>query len=310
MPRTLPILLAIALAAFAVACDDDDPRVFQDFDTGHGDDVLDLPDVSDPDTDTDASDSPDTDTPDVSDVSDADADPNGDLCQPRQDGTITADQVPMEAGLSAPYLVTLDAELHTAGEVVDGTRTWDLSIDLPGDETVDIVTIDTADQWFADDFPTATYATRLTHDEDLLGVFEATDDALLLLGVVSPEDGLFDTRLTYDPPVEILRFPLAHEDSWSRQTTVSGRAQGTFPFYTETYTSEVDRRGELLTPFGTFQVLRVRTEMVRTIGLLTYTYRTFAFVSPCFGTVATIRSQEDESSVEFTDTAEIRRLTL
>ena len=58
----------------------------------------------------------------------------------------------------------------------------------------------------------------------------------------------------------------------------------------------------------TFEVLRVRTELERTVGLLTTTVRTFAFVSECFGTVATVTSEDDEDQVEFSRAAEVRRL--
>jgi hypothetical protein len=44
-------------------------------------------------------------------------------------------------------------------------------------------------------------------------------------------------------------------------------------------------------------------------GFSTTTQITYSFVSECFGTVATIRSEENESDAEFTEAAEVRRLT-
>ncbi len=245
------------------------------------------------------------------DASDEDADEPVGPCRFGADDQIEADQVPMEPGLSANFQMALDVTLDTAGEVIDGTRTWDLSEDFDGDEVREVMTLDPAEEWFGDDFPDATYAVGLSADSDLLGVFQATDESLLLVGVVSPEDtGAFSrTRLTYDPPVEILQFPLHQYDNWSTESLISGTAQGVASAYRETYTTEVDRRGEMITPYGVFDVLRVRTTMERTSGGFPLAdSRTFAFVSPCFGTVATIVSEDGESQVDFDQASEVRRL--
>jgi hypothetical protein len=141
-------------------------------------------------------------------------------------------------------------------------------------------------------------------------VFQITDDALLLLGVVSPNPGVQQTRLTYDPPVVVLAFPLAETHTFSTTSMVTGQAVGVAALYTEQYTSVVDASGTLVTPFGSTPALRVRTEMTRTSGLATLTSsRQFTFVAECFGIAATIGSNAFESHVEFTTAAEIRRLS-
>ena len=85
--------------------------------------------------------------------------------------------------------------------------------------------------------------------------------------------------------------------------------EGVFGVYTEGYSSQVDAAGTLATPFGDFDVLRVRTTLVRQVGVLTTTIRSFAFASECFGTVATVTSQNNEPSAEFSSLAEVRRLS-
>ena len=75
------------------------------------------------------------------------------------------------------------------------------------------------------------------------------------------------------------------------------------------YTSAVDAQGQLTTPFSTFDVMRVQVLLERTIGLLTTQLRTFAFVTECFGTVASVTSQDNEAGTEFTEVSELRRLT-
>lgn len=46
----------------------------------------------------------------------------------------------------------------------------------------------------------------------------------------------------------------------------------------------------------------------RTVGAVPTVTRTYAFVTECFGTVATVVSRPNELSDEFTATSEIRRL--
>ena len=105
---------------------------------------------------------------------------------------------------------------------------------------------------------------------DLLGVFETSPGALLLRGVVSPTETASKTELTNTPAVSVLKFPLTKGAKWTTDADVGGTAQGValFGTYTEKYTSEVDAEGTLKTPLGTFDVLRVKVVLTRTIGVL------------------------------------------
>ena len=241
------------------------------------------------------------------------ADSGGDAgavgCAPNHDGVIERLEVPLRAGLRATFRATTGATVSTAGEpLTGGMRRWDFSTALPGDHDVLIELAPLDGQWFAADFPGASYWSRLSEREELLGVFELGASEILLRGVVSPEAGLTRTSVEHDPPVTVLHFPLQMGARWSTNATVSGLSLGFFATWTERYEQEVDARGELLTPFGTFPVLRVRITLTRVVGLLTTVVRSFAFVSECFGTVATVVSDDNESRVEFTSAAEIRRL--
>jgi hypothetical protein len=232
------------------------------------------------------------------------------VCSPDQDGTITAGEVPLGAGLSAKFEVATNPTFDTTGESqADGSRLWDFTPMLSGDHKVLAETLPIEGAWYAGDFAGATYATRLSDSSDFLGVFEVTADALLLRGVVSPEDGLAATNLSYDPPVPVLAFPMKEGDTWETTSTVTGLAAGVFSVYTETYLSEVDASGTAITPYAEFPVLRVGTDLTRVVGALVTTTRTYAFVTECFGSVANITSQTNELSVEFTDPAEVRRLS-
>lgn len=251
----------------------------------------------------------DSDDPDGGGDSPLDGGDGSITCSPNQDGIIERREVPIRVGLRATYRVSGRTDVDTAGLAQpDGSRIWDLSIDLDGDHHVLAELLDPTGTWFAPVFPDATYYGKLREDEDLFGVFRATDDALQLLGVVSPDDGLLRTELVYDPPVDVLRFPLLEGSAWISETTISGTAMGALSYYFEDYASQVDAAGELIAPYGTLRVLRVRSLMTRTVGMLVTEVRSFMFVAECFGTAAVIHSRDNESEVEFTRASEVRRL--
>jgi hypothetical protein len=248
----------------------------------------------------------------------ADASPEGDagpdgstaLCNPNHDGSITLAELPFMAGRMATFRVALDVTWNTAGQSnTNGSRAWDLSGQLAGDADRLMKLGSPSGQWWAADFATATYATELSAESDLRGVFEVGSASLALRGVVSPDGGVYKTELTYDPPAQILAIPLTPGATWTSTSTVSGYAQGAIVAYTEKYESRVDQVGTMKTPYGEFPVLRVATDLTRTSGLTTLlTKRTFSWVAECFGPVATAASQDFASGAEFTDNAEIRRL--
>lgn len=236
---------------------------------------------------------------------------SGGSCIPNHDGTITAAEVPLVAGVSAKFMAATDVTFATMGtDAGGGKRNWDLAQTFAGDHLALIEAQPIAGQWFAADFAGASYAAKLSETNDLLGVFEIAGDSLLLRGVVSPSDSATATELTYDPPVLVLSFPLTKGKTWkTTNTQVTGTAQGIFSSYFETYDNSIDADGTLETPFGSFDVLRVRTTLTRTLGFVVTTVRSFSFTTECFGTVATVRGEDNESSAEFSSVAELRRLT-
>lgn len=231
------------------------------------------------------------------------------VCMPNYDGKITRAEVPLRTGLYATYMAAADATVDLTGTVEGGERVWSLLGPYGGDHRTILEAREPGGQWFSEDFPDASYVARLGDSSELLGVFRLTDEALYLLGVVSPTEGFTETNVAYDPPVTVLSFPLEADKTWSDEASVSGTVQGVFSFYSEDYTSTVDAVGKLKTPFATFPVHRVRVELTRTVGFFTTKVITYAFVSECFGTVASVVSQDDEDELEFTSASEVRRLT-
>jgi hypothetical protein len=232
------------------------------------------------------------------------------LCAPNHDGKIELAELPLIAGRMARFRVATSATFDTAGHANgDGTRTWDLSGALANDVDQNVALLAPAGTWWAGDFPSASYAVTLSASSDLMGVFEVSATGVRLLGVVSPDGGTFSTKLTYDPPAKLLGVPLGAGDTWSSTSTVSGTAQGALTAYTEKYQSRVDEVGTMTTPYGPFPVIRIATDLTRTAGAaVLLTNRTFAWAAECFGTVAQATSQDFETSAEFSDPSEVRRL--
>jgi len=232
-------------------------------------------------------------------------------CQPNRDGVVQRNEIFLQAGLRATFLTSGATTFDTAGTAqADGGRFWDFSVPLAGDASRLVETRSLQGTWFESEYPDAGYYTELGQGTDLLAVFGATSDGLYLQGVVSQTNDLYSTRVRYTPWVKVLQFPLRAGDSWTTTTSVSGRYSGVvLGLQEETYASQVDRVGDAKTPYATFPSLRVRTVMNRTINFFpTLTLRTFSWVTECFGTVATVQSTDNETSTEFTDVKEVRRL--
>ncbi len=231
-----------------------------------------------------------------------------DCMPPNGDGIIERDELFFEPGLQVNYLAAQAVTFDTAGATIDGETVWDMSVEFPGDQTSSGEFLSIEGQWFEPSFPGATYATRLTDGDDLLGVFEATQSALTLRGVVSPVGGAQRTELVYDPPVTVLSFPLVQGKTWESDANVTGVALGIPTFYSESYENRIDASGTLRTSFGDYAVLRVGVVLTRTFGIVPTVVRTFAFVSECVGTVGSVRSNDNEDAPEFTQVAEVRRI--
>jgi hypothetical protein len=233
-------------------------------------------------------------------------------CLPDDSGMITRAQVFLQAGLHATFRTADNVTVSTAGTTQpDGSRTWDYSGALTGDQDVLVQTLPVTGAWYATSYPGAGYASQLSHTEPLFGVFTAGDTALVLDGVVSQTSGTTQTELSYNPPATTLAFPIAMGATWQSTSSITGTASGIPSVYTEEYQSVVDAHGTLVVPFGTFPVLRVATLLTRTVGLYATYTESFLFVTPCFGTVASITaaaSQTNPMMGEFTSVSEIQRL--
>lgn len=233
----------------------------------------------------------------------------GPSCLPNNDGTITRMEVPLGPGFHATFKVANDVTFNSAPVMDGGVPTWDFTKTLNGDHNVLAETQSLSGKWFENDFAGATYVTRLSDTSELLGIFEVKNDGLYLRGVASPMDSFTATKLSYSPPAKLIAFPLSANATWTTTSTVSGLFNGSAWVQYETYESTADKRGIAKTPFASFDVIRVNTELTRTVGFVVTTLRTQLFVTECFGTIATLNSQTNEFNPEWSSQAEVRRLS-
>jgi hypothetical protein len=224
----------------------------------------------------------------------------------------------MLAGLHANFEFAENVTVNSAGVMnANGSYQWDLtgpfqaSSTKPStaDHTVLVTTNDPTGQWFSSAFASATYTTKLSDTANLLGIFQGTPGALELLGVASPASGNGSTELTYKTPIAVLAVPMMLGSTWTTNSNVTGTAEGILSNYTEEYVNKVDAQGTLKTPYGTFNVLRVQTVLTRDDLGVVEVIRSFSFVAECFGSIASLVSQTDETAVDFTNASEVQRLT-
>ncbi len=250
---------------------------------------------------------PDADASKPADASKSDAPVQG--CVPNNDGTITAAEAPLGPGLHAKFRVATNATVSTAGVTQnDGSRVWDLSGALGGDADVTVDTVSVTNAWYASSFATASYATLLSPTSNLLGVFRFGGNELALQGVVSPSQQGAYTNVSYSPEAIAIQFPMSMNSTWASNSTINGTASGIPVLYYESYQSKVDAHGTMKTPYGTFQVLRIATVLTKTVGPTVSITRTFGFFAECATQVATIASQVDEPTAEFTNASLVERL--
>lgn len=249
---------------------------------------------------------------DVETDGDADTDTIEPPCLADGDHVIEADEARPVLGASLVYLANGAGEetaLEVDGEVVDGVRTWRFDGERATDRRVESIVYDPSALWFAEEFPDASYAEAVQGYETLmLGVYRATEDAITLLGLASPDDE--STLVHYDPPVDVARFPLELDRSWEQTTQATGVVQHVAFNAEETYTVTADATGEVIVPAGTYPVLRVRTDLDRRAGPLSDQRVSYVWLAECWGRVASASSPAGVTEPDFDVAEQFWRLAL
>lgn len=238
------------------------------------------------------------------------------------DGVIQSGEALFAAGVQADYRVSTSVKpFSSTGTCSGDVCTWDLVDINASTEDQTVVNAALQDQWYAHEpeFANASYASILGPVTIGLcsyveyGVYRLQGDSMLLVGLVSESDNLYaKTKLSFDPPVPVLKFPLQKGASWSIDTVARGRICDSALEYAidQTYSFQVDKTGTLKVPAGEFPVLRVNMLMDRKLGVgVTATkQRTHMFVAPCAPLVARILGPDGSDVAEFEEAVNARRL--
>jgi len=238
------------------------------------------------------------------------------ICTPNNNGQIERSELLFKLGTSITYReagsssspIPVDLK-GTRGN--DGELTWDFSQQYPNSSKVVDEILPVAGAWYADLYKDATHSVILERNLKYFGVFQVTDTELLLLGTVSETRDR--TKLKYDTPISLFQFPLAVGKKWTSSGTTTGTLSGV-PFYRmhETYLFEVDAKGKVKTPAGTFPVVRLKLSLTQqqfSPALFRRTGYSYYFVSECYGVMVTVDSKDYESNPLFTQAARIKRLS-
>ncbi len=239
-------------------------------------------------------------------------------CVPNLDGVIEASEVPLVFDVPVSYLVSPPGTTRSVDVrgIEDGdVRSWDWSIDLADDQRASVAATSLADKWYADSFPPDAFVAPIDSGSGVETISRRDERALYLLGVASaePDPASGRTLLIYETPVELVRFPI---ELGSRHESVGVIEDAVFsgiPYASvDTYSVEVAALGELSLPSLSFtqaHQVRIRVEVAPALGEPS-SVRQVSYFFECFGEVARATSIPGEAEPDFTEAAEVRRLSL
>jgi transposase-like protein len=200
--------------------------------------------------------------------------------------TITSDLVDDLIGRSFTQHLFISTEADAAGTLADqegADQTWDLTtltFTLEGTSTLSYVALP-ADVPGAED-PAFAGANLATINENATArdvtFYRLEEDEIADLGFLSfSAEGEEQARTTFIPPLPLLLFPLTFGTSWDYNGEVSSTSPGSTGSLTESH--RVDGYGTLVTPDGSFEVLRVFRESQVTTTQGTGTVRRYDWLS-------------------------------
>lgn len=247
----------------------------------------------------------------------ADPDPTPLSCVPNLDDQIDRCELAPAIGTTIRYVVSAPDEtrkVDLAGTLdEDGETHWDFATDFATDQTLSIVPTTLEGKWYQASFDPDAFVTPFDRSGKLDSIGLLTQDSLQLLGLASSEEDPKEgkTLLVYDPPIVVLQFPVEVGQSFvSTGEIVNGLIQGLPYAGQDTYEVSVDAEGSIDLLQLTFeQVHRVRTKVTTqpAVGETQITYQT-SFYAECFAEVARATSAPGETSPDFTEAGELRRL--
>lgn len=212
-------------------------------------------------------------------------------CTGNNNGEIALDELLFEAGLSASYRINPPGTLvdvDAAGQVIDGKLLWDhSSLDgVVAQLNVEHIEGTWYEQHFPNPRPSFAIGVDLKADNLQVLYLDKAGNRMLLLGVVSRAPDV--TLMIYQPPVEIMRFPLRAGTQFSSTGEVKNGLLNKLPIATkDTYEIEVDTEGTVRLPtLDLRRSLRMRVKAtVRTVGAQEIHNYQVQWFQECFGEV-------------------------
>ena len=246
----------------------------------------------------------------------SDPDPPVLSCIPNLDGKIERKELEVAAGVPVRYVISPSGETRAvdlSGTEEDGELIWDFSTDFADDEALTVTASTLEGKWYAGQFADGAFVTPFNKSGSIESIGLISDGGLLLLGIASaeeaPEQG--QTLLVYNPPITVLQFPVEVGQSFVSSGQIENGMTLGLPYAgKDTYEVSVDAVGRIDLLQLTFeQVHRVRTKVTvePAVGAAVVRHQT-SFFAECFAEVARATSADGESSADFTEAAELRRL--
>ncbi len=238
-------------------------------------------------------------------------------CIPNLDGKIDSKELAAAIGVPVHYVVSpagVQRTVDLTGKKEKAGRfAWAFSSDYADDQSLIITPVLAKDQWYATSFPADAFVTPFDAGDRVDSIGRLTDQGLQLMGLAShveaPAEG--KTLLIYNPPIDLLRFPIAPGQTFvSAGKITNGTFRGLQYAGKDTYEVTVDGIGTIDLPSFSFdEVHRVRTKVTvePSVGA-PQTQLQVSFFAECFGEVVRATSANGETDPDFTQTAELRRL--
>lgn len=230
--------------------------------------------------------------------------------------SITSGELPQQIGTYGIYQGCDDVTVDVGN--TGGGNTWDFTSQVT-DQTWNWWIVNKSNTPFADLFPTANYVQKLADTLSALYIYsELTTSALTTLGTgVTTIVG--DQVYVYEDPL-IIPLPISYGDSWTWSNTTHDTIPGVdMVIVTElSQHYHVDAWGTIHIPVGTVNCLRVISfdttkSITYFMGAPWYGDTTsnilYNFVAETYGYVATVTSYDDETDPNFTEAANLRRLS-
>ncbi len=234
-------------------------------------------------------------------------------CIPDRDGEITADELPLAFGSTVAYYASPAGATRTIN-TSSASKIWDLTEERADDVVISLGPSELKAQWYAPSFPSGQFA--VDGGGGLDGIYHQDDQALWLDGTAShePAPAAGKTLIRYAQPIAVLRFPIRDGDMYTTTAQITDGIAGGLPFIgTDQVDVDITGDGRLDVPYVRFSpALRVRTGVTRkpSTGTPIVKRRNVIFLFECFGEIARAESRVDETAVDFTTAAYLRRFAL